>query len=207
MEHLIHSNSKQSDAVYHNECSCLFANNVEDEDCLKRFYHLYDYKNNSFIKLFICNETIRLKLNQIRINKGSTYLGKYEVGKVLDSIFKEYVSLGDGRYYDVGNDLLDRHVHITVCSRPYTYTSIKLTEAIEIYLENNSRLLFNEIKIIILDYMRNITYKKYKTKYESIRRKLKKIDNYGTNKDILMNEVFIEILQTQCKLKKQLINN
>jgi len=207
----MYSNSKKSDSVYHNECSCLFAQNVEDEKCLKRFYHLYNYEKNCFVKLFICNETIRLKLNGLRDGRCNTYLSRYDVDKVLISIFKDYVPIHNFNWSVEGNDLLDRNISITICDRPYVITSLKLTEAIELYLDNGSRELFSDITNVILEYMKNLTYKKYKTKYESIRKKLKKIKHsYGTERDIFMNEVFIEILQTQCKLKsnnQKLINN
>lgn len=189
--------------VYHNECSCLLVNNVEDDKCLKRYYHLYDYKKNKFIKLFICNETIRLKLNNERIKLDSMYTGKYQIDKVLIDIFKQYVYINNGWDNKMNNDLLSKHINITICSRPFVWFNLDIVDAIEKYLENDSILLYNEISNHILSYMKSITYKKYKTKYEFIKKKLNKMRYmYGDEKSILMNEIFVEILQTQYKLKK-----
>jgi hypothetical protein len=94
-------------------------------------------------------------------------------------------------------------MNITVCSRPFVWVHLNIVEAIEKYLENDSLILYNEISKHILSYMKSITYKKYKTKYEFIRIKLNKMKyTYGDEKSILMNEIFVEILQTQYKLKK-----
>lgn len=203
MEYKMYNNSIKLDAVYHNECSCLFAQNVEDEKCLKRFYHLYDYKKNCFVKLFICNETIRLKLNQRRIKLDSEYISEYQIDQVLIDIFEQYVFINNGWENKMNNDLLSKPINITICSRPFVWFQLNIVDAIEKYLENGSIILYDKISNHILSYMESITYKKYKSKYEFIRKKLNKMKYmYGDEKSILMNEIFVEILQTQYKLKK-----
>ena len=52
--------------------------------------------------------------------------------------------------------------------------------------------------------MKEITYKKYKTKYVKVKSLLHKIDNIYSReeREILMNEMLVEILDTENKLNQ-----
>jgi len=192
--------------IYHNECCCLFADNVMSDKCHKRYYEVTNWKTGRKKRIFICNDLIRLKLNREREDIGnSRWTNKYDVDQIIQEIISNYVDCNNRYFGSKGNDLTDRKVIFNVCERPHLTHSVYLLDAIKFYLtcENYNEVLYQSIKETILRYMENLTYKKYKTKYKSIKIKIKKMHyTYLEERKQLMNEIITEIFETQYKLKK-----
>lgn len=193
-----------NDIIYHNECCCLFASNVKDDECNKRYFQIRDWKTNETKMLFVCNEYIRCKLNEKRIENNEPFLRQYDIDDVIKNIISKYCDFGG--YYKPSNDLIDETIWINVCERPYLNKSITVKEGIEAYIDSGFFLphIFHQLKKIILRYMKEITYKKYKTKYVKVKSLLHKIDNIYSReeREILMNEMLVEILDTENKLNQ-----
>lgn len=193
--------------IYHDECACLFANNVRDKECLNRYYKLYDVESNSFLTVVICNELIRLLVSK-GLNKSKDYYFSSAKDRVqlveciLKDIFKKYIKLDSDDHYTYSNDLFDSRISIIISQRPYIYRYLNFKHAIQLYLNNNNNLIREDIINTIHYYMDKMQYKKYKTRYKDVKILTNKIKyTYGEDKKILINELFTKLLELQIKEK------
>lgn len=195
--------------ILHNECGCLFANGIEDPQCLKRYYIVSDYEKCEYVKIIICNEHLRLKVAEYRHNNKSSYLYPDDVGKILANIFSNYVNIYDGvgynfttRYthYNKTLDISKYYVNLTLCDRPNVKINMPLLSAIEIlrtgkrWFNNLDSRILEEVKFYLENHVKN---KVARTKYEKIIRQSNAITKEWDSdlREIKINELFISILE------------
>lgn len=193
--------------IVHNSCGCIFSNGIKDENCLKRYYLLNDYQNGEQIKLYICNEYLRL----LYAKEKSKYkdLRSYmqpQIEDVLFPIFEQYINIYDYKHFQFGRKKLlnDIGIRVQLCQQPKLYTYIPLLEAIEIIRLNN--YIFTEFKNIVLEHIKDfINYyvrsKLSRNQYEKIITLSNAITKeWDSNKrEIKINELFITILELKTK--------
>ena len=102
--------------IYHNECACLFAHNIMDDRCHKRYYQIIDWKTGIPKNLFICNELLRLKLNQRRAEEKRYYGADLTIYDIVTGIISKYVEITRG-YPKDSNDLVNKSVRFNVCRK------------------------------------------------------------------------------------------
>jgi len=196
--------------IVHNECGCSICNDPSDPKCLKRYFDLFDYRTGKDFRLFVCNNLIRLKINNKEFELGNRI--EYNIHKkVISDLIYQYVpyyeSLGlyfrGGVSYN-GNDLIQRRITVCVSERPYLFHEMSLSDAVELYFNNNSRKLLKQIHSVFRCYADNFIYKKYKTKYATILKMIKQLDNYHyEDKGDIINEIVLEILKFKIKTKNK----
>lgn len=193
--------------IYHNECSCLFAHNIKDDKCMKRYFIITDWRTNEDKGLFVCSDYLRCRINKLR-EADYRYVDEYKVTQIINDIFNEYVDCkGSSWNMRPSNDLLEKDIYFTVCDRPYSSHTVNIKEVMEQYLDSDygGDHLYHPLKLAIVEYMEKLTYKKYKTKYKSIIIKVNKLRHtWGEEKRTLFNEIILEIFETQIKIKKQI---
>lgn len=189
--------------IYHEECGCLFADNIRSDECRKRYYTVRDLENQDTKQIVICNEYIRLMLNEYQI--GKRFVGyntrQYKVERIIEEIIGEYVNIGNA-VYSRGNDLTDVSINFVVCERPWICRTINLVPALEMIREGNF-MIYEETFNAIKNYLERTTYKKYKTKYADTMRLLRKAQSFigSKQREIVINSMFNNILQMQIKDK------
>ena len=107
--------------IYHNECACLFAENVLDDECKKRYYEVYDLENDCHKRIFICNDYLRLciakKMLEYRDIRDRYRVDKRYVAKeITEDIIKKYINISSSPM-SRGNDLIDKHIFVHICIR------------------------------------------------------------------------------------------
>lgn len=195
-----------SEKIIHTECDCLWANDCFDEDCRKRWFLVNDVENSKFINIGICNQHLSLLINkEVMKHRNSWDANKrYIYSNIVEEIISNYINLGNtwGRNLNT-NDLAEKSISFNICDRPFIYRNIKLLDCIELCLKNNSWELRNRISDFILNYLEDKTlYKKYKTKYKNtiiLCKKLKR--TYGKERENMINEIFINIIEMNTKQK------
>lgn len=188
--------------IIHNECGCLFTEGINDPQCLKRSYRVYDVVSGRYSNISICNEYIRLLINK-------KYLSPFDLEReILRPIFEEHIkSFNDGGYYfNRSNDLTSTCVSFTYCDRPFMYSHINIIKAIQICLDNPHGYwdFKHEVFTAIKDYLNKNTYQKYKTKYKkciAICNTLIKKFHYQEDREILILELFTIINELNIKNK------
>lgn len=178
-----------TEVIYHNKCACLYANSVMDEDCIKRFYLVYDAEKDSYKKIFICNELIRSMMNRYkydddyRLRNCDRYFrdDKGLACICAEDIISEYIE--DTREYDaynrlgsMSNDFFDQYVCVSICNRPSIIRRYSMRDALRIAYRH---FRYSQFKIDLIqnirEYLGRNTYKKYKTKYSQVQVKLNKL--------------------------------
>lgn len=198
--------AREKETIIHNECACLECYEPTHPNCLKRRYNLYDYTTDTYIEFYVCNELVRLKYHNRKLNPryDDCYYGKrYE--DVVKDIIKEYIKLtGRGGYHDGDNrnDLLDRRVWINVCDRPFLGANLTLKEACLLYMETKSKIILNRIRVVLSEYMSGHIYKKYKTRYNNVLMKIRRLERHNwLNQEETINEILMDLLKLQIKNK------
>ena len=189
------------ETIYHNECSCLFADSIKDEMCLKRYYCIHDVRKDEYKTIVICNEHIRLLLHQkIHENKNKSDVDAYIVTEIVREIISKYVNIKDpGFGCNIGNnELINRRVYFEICSRPYMIASLSVRECvINVIEKGKNRTIEERLFQVIKEYLSEEIYKKYKTKYKECFIIMRKIKNTYriAERNILYNELFIKIYE------------
>lgn len=194
--------------ILHTECDCLFAKDIFDSECRKRWFHVNDLENNEFKYIGICNQHLSLLINKEVMKHRRTWDANRR--RIYTDIVKEIISnyintstsdvniWGKNKNY---NDLTSKSIVFNICDRPYIFRDIKLVDCIELYLKNGSWLLRDKIVDVILGYLdSNTLYKKYKTKYKNIIVLCKRLQRtYGKERENIINEILTNILELQTK--------
>lgn len=199
----------KEETIYHNECNCLFANDVRDDDCLKRFYEVFDEFGNTK-RIAICNEHVRLKihneLHTLNRDSRSRYAisgRKYITEEVVGGIVSSYVGGGSYKYYKTNSyDLFDIIINVEICDKLSLYKSYNVEDAIKESLNGAYRVkqkLIYELSI----YVSNMRYKKYITRYKQLKPLLNKIENEWNKErqELLWNEFLLKVLEIKIKNK------
>ncbi len=190
--------------IIHTECDCLWSDDCFDEKCRKRWFRVRDIENINYKYIGICNQHLSLLINkEVLKNKHTWYADrKYIYRDVVSSIISNYINIGTYYSRDLNsNDLSNKTLSFNICDRPYIYRCMNLIDSIELYLKNDSYEIRDEIiKTIEYYFNSNHTYKKYKTKYKEslfLSRKLSRA--YGKERDSIINQIFINILEMNVK--------
>lgn len=193
--------------IVHNHCGCIFSNGIEDENCLKRYYLLNDYQNGKQIKLYICNEYLRLLyVKERRKYKDTFSYMQPQIEDILFPIFEQYINIYNYKYFKFGREksLNDIGIRVQLCQQPKLYTFIPLIEAIEIIRLNN--YIFEDFKYIVLEHIKD--YINFSVKSKLSQKQYEKIitlsnaitKQWDLNKrEIKINELFINILDLKTK--------
>ena len=191
--------------IIHTECDCLWSKDVFDDKCRKRWFLVNDIELGEFKYIGVCNQHLSLLINDKFIKDESWVKNRATIyEKVVEDIISKYINIGSiwsTNFND--NDLVNKTISFTICERPYIFRRISLLDSIELYFKNNSWQLRDKIISRIKEYLENENiYKKYKTKYKqslALCNKLKK--TYGDEKENIINEILINILEMNIKNK------
>jgi len=194
---------------YHQECACLFTQDVMSDRCLKRFYRVRDVKNDNFKRIAICNEYVRLRVNNL-IAADEYRCENYLAREAVEQILSEHVEIKKRNTLIFGyqnNDLLESDVSICVCDRPYITSYYNVREAAKMAI-NGNRIITQPLMDYISNYLERMQYKKYKTRYKLINSLMKKIEREydDQTRSLMINEMFIELWKMDINNKKQAIN-
>lgn len=197
-----------TDLILHNECSCLLADGIHDPNCDKLFIRLFHPEEDKYLNFGICRNKIRSEYHKQRLEneKRGVRFGyydnrRYEINKIISELTNDFFDFEfDNNFYPPSgndNDLLERKVRISTCTRPWWCKDYAVRDAISLCLKNNkyNGQMSEELKSVISNYLHNPPYKKYVTRYKECIRFLKKMNVNNENEWI---ELFSEIL----KLKK-----
>lgn len=193
---------------YGKTCGCLFENRTESDGCLKRYFVVLIPENEEWVRLAVCNEYIRLKINEHLIKKdyGSMEIRAREV--ISDIIIDElnldaHLFNNHTRWQRRGNDLFDKTIDIVTCEKPYMKAYYTMREALEHSL-NGNRMIKHRTLDVIREYISTMEYVKYKSKYKTLSTIVNKIDKEFSPDElqILFTELLVAVLQINAKHKK-----
>lgn len=189
--------------IYHEECNCLFASNIRDNECVKRYYKVYDVDKNCFKNIIICNEHIRLMLKKehFELTKKNPYYFMnrvFEVDRIVENIIGKYINISSCASIQ-SNDFLERYISINICDRPYIWRNIKMTDALEMAL-NTNRIVRTKVVEEIRSYIDN-SYKKYKSKYAEVDRLCNQLNKVFLKEEveIIVNEILVKLIELKIK--------
>lgn len=197
--------------IIHTECGCLNANDVFDENCRKRYLLIKDVYKGEYFYLGICNQYIGLLLQEKKIEMGyANFHQSYEYANIIENILNEYIEDITPHYYRTNgnqNDIANRYLRFTVCDRPWISTSINVIDAIGLVTKKRNYIIEEKLWNDIENYLTSShIYNKYKTKYRDCFKLIRKIKHtYGSEKEVIINELFLKIYEMNINHKKQLI--
>ena len=185
-------------SIVDNNCGCLMP-----DACLKRSYWVDDIENNEErVQISICNEYLRLKLNEARQKQNWHYP---DVSEVIEAILSKHVKIYP-RVWPMqmrwSNDIFDRNINLRYCSRPYIIQELPMRKALEICTENRYHFIKDRVISELTNYLKaNFHYKKYKTKYANCKTLINKWSKEWCleKKSLIMNEIIIDILTVNSK--------
>lgn len=187
--------------ILHTECGCI-ENDIRSESCLKRVFFVTDIENSNYKYISVCNNFLRLKIQyKKRLNNSSSY---YVVDEVLKEVFSQYVKIytwENSRTFGNPNEIFETYITYEICSRPYILGYMSFKDALYLCLDKENYMVSDLVFEKVREYLDNIRYKKYKTKYKeclSIIRKIKK--SYGDEKRTLIHTLFTIIFELNIKI-------
>lgn len=184
--------SKNIEDVYFDECHHLHCNDIKSNDCLKRYFIVFDINTYSKKRIIVCNEFVKLLFNNYK--RFSNYSNK-EVN-FYETIIEEFIiskSLNYDKKYLHGNGFFTYYV----CKRPVILASTNIFK-VSLDLSNGYIPISYEFYDRFIESLKSycndkLRYKKYKTQHQKINSILKKIEQRFFEPTIL-TELFTEIL-------------
>jgi hypothetical protein len=180
--------------IYHRDCKHI----SHTSECDKRYYKLFDVCTGEDFKLAVCNDLLRINYNSIINNSlnfcfsDSLTAIRITQSEIIEQYTRSLLAVKSHKFSY--SDINDLTCNIQVCKRPFINHSFYLTDIIDFYSSNKSRILLCEIMHTIQQFIyRTISNEK---KYHKICRLFKKID--WDNPDVFsieLNEIFIEIFK------------
>lgn len=137
--------------VHIGECHHLFNYDIDSDDCLKRYFKVYDYRNGEIKRLAFCNDFFRLKIAQSLKNKkhdkyysSSDSYGRYEiVYELVMEAIGNYLSVDDTNKWHLDNvlhkskDMASRDsIVLPLCDRPFVCGRFEFREVFDM-LDND----------------------------------------------------------------------
>lgn len=205
--------------IYYGKCEHLYADDITDRRCLKRYFICNHPNQYDVIRIAICNDYLKLKTNELLFEnnkdkyyysiRGSAYYSLCICEEIISEVLKKEFNYDIGRYYGyIGyneRNLLKYFIAIPAIKDDYLdynhtinlYYNLNLKSAIEIYFEKG--YFKEEIINVITEYLKRIDkYKKYQNIHNENFKLLRQLDNYGLKdeeKTLIINNLFINILK------------
>jgi hypothetical protein len=124
----------QQEYIYHGECHHIFTDDIRGNDCIKRYFTVYDYLKNKELIIAVCNEALRLEVREFNLNR-DWYYNSYL--RISEKIISEYIPIKDIRNKNL--NIFNPSFSIKVCNRPFLTTDVYLFDAIESIIINRSK--------------------------------------------------------------------
>lgn len=191
---------------YIGDCEHLFCSDIESEKCLKRYFLVYDPFKNEYYRYAFCSDYLRLLIHQ-DLNKG-TYYNPYEnrswiAKNVIGCLIQNDIGFDDsGRVHNDNVPFLEKIVRITVCDKADLSACFTLKEAMDLFLENKSRIVLEEIIYTIRQVIENYSrYKKYKTTLEKLNPLYRKLLHSDADPAVILSQIIILFINLKTKTK------
>lgn len=188
--------------IYYGDCHHIFCDDIKSDDCIHRYFE-YHLPEGDYGRVIVCNEYLRLKVNEYRHrNDGLYYYMHHFYTDVIENIFSELFPV---KYTRRPITKLNPSVTYSICHRPYIFRRIDLFTAIEKYYNLSAG---REIKDRMHDKITEVSnyllkYTKYKKYHERVRVLLNKIQpyNYDTQLGLYITELSSLLFEMQSKFK------
>lgn len=201
----------RNEQIVHPECDCLHVDDVMSDDCRKRWFHVSDIENGTTKYIGVCNQHLSLLIQSESLKRtGNTWANKKSLiySSIVKTIISNYVSVESISNFRRGgnnyNELSNRSIAFYICDRPFLHRDISLIDCIEILLKGGFNWeVKNKVVNSIVQYLESKdTYKKYKTKYKESVMLCKKLQkSHGDERENIINQIFINILELNIKTK------
>lgn len=188
--------------IIHPKCGCVLSSGIDDPHCLKRSYIINDLLNGMMVKIFICNEYLRLKLKSYVDSNGGFNPNNSDFLIVLEYIIRQHVNFYKSTVLRRSYDFMNKELSYELCRRPFILAHIPLKEAVIECSKQHYNVALQEMVVAALkEYLEDdMTYKKYKTKYTEAHKLVKKIGRTcGDEKAIVIHELFTLLLTLKSK--------
>jgi hypothetical protein len=147
---------------YIGDCHHLFCNDIENNNCLKRYFVVNDYWH-SFKqhRIAICNDYIRLKINEAIAKHDNKYLSNWDKKMIIYSVVEQEISsflhvndeftiwhnnlnIGSSKSKFINKDII-----IEICERPFIGINIDYKEFLMLFnnIENMEYQLSSNLKM------------------------------------------------------------
>lgn len=202
----------ERETILHDECDCLISNGVFDSRCRKRYFRVLDLNDFNHKYIGFCNEYLRLKIREEQIKLEKKY--HFDCGRRIaeDVIESEILKYCENKKYERqcsfnnnGRDLLTNKINFVICEKPFITQTLSLQDAITLYLDfPYVSTIEDKIYYSIKNYLDNIQYIKYKTKYKKLIQMNNKVNKFmlKNERETFMLELFMEILNFKISNKQ-----
>lgn len=195
----------EKEIILHDECNCLISNGIFDDKCIKRYFRVLDLNDFKHKYIGFCNEYLRLRIRKAQVEFEKKYYYDSHVRIAKDVIENELKNYCVNKNYEEHclftnnvKDLLTSKIHFVICENPFVYQVFSLQDAINLYLDfPYVSSIEKKIYETINNYLQNIQYIKYKTKYKKLIAMNNKISKFilQDERETFMLELFTEILK------------
>jgi hypothetical protein len=198
-------NDYKTDIEYYGQCEHLDCMDIESDECLKRYFLVYDYKRLKRYRLAVCNDHLKLLLHTRR-NDSNRWMYKKEAHDVIYDLICKHTGVDSLANW---NRECKFPVGLPVCERPFVYKHVSFFSALNMLFEATELKDWNigyEIRDTLLNGFSSM--KEYMTryaKYKSSWTKLNKIEKrikesmYSTKVEKL--ELLTELMDLMVKYK------
>ena len=156
----------KKEIIYINECHHLYCCDIEERDCLKRYYTVYDYRIKKEVRLAVCNEYLRLQIYKEKEKEGY-YSDRNSYNQIITKIVNDYIPKAS-----IGNNYFSKSiitdVNFLICERPWVYQSMDIKKATMLLMERYDEWtvfhekFFEQYKYTLREYCNYmLRYKKY----------------------------------------------
>ena len=195
--------------VVKTRCVCL-----DHEICERKYMtidSIFEYKTYVFE---ICRSLLSSRISKFSTDSNRYYTKSRDVEDAYCELIRDYIDefrniplnsyvYNTSTSYD---NLLNRSFHIMLSERPWITYHLTIQDFLDLSIDNDHFFYkhYNRIAPMLFDYFESSyeRYKKYKVRFENLGRIVKKLKHStGSNTDFLINEMLIELLDINSKLK------
>lgn len=170
--------------IFHGQCEHLFTDDIHSDDCVKRYFEVFDPYKEKVQRIVICNEYLKLLVRTKQYEKQEhTYYGS-PFDNVMENVFDQYTVTKIHAWMERGSES-NPTVRYTVCQRPHLCSQIRLFEAIRIITtwDYPPSIMHCNFRDRVVESVRRTAeyyhkYAKYKYQWIEIRRLIKGLDRY-----------------------------
>lgn len=213
------------ETILHGDCHHLECCDIESERCLKRYFTFFNPDTFEYVRYGFCNDFIRLKLNQQKIDSQTEYNKRYNewnyfsypnalqdfIKDFAGKIFNRHTSkwgIGYIRDYNTFNQ--EPTVNFSICQRPRVYAHFSLQESTDIimsmidsgeFISRRNEFYTSYMNTVKHELEKLLRYKKYKSQHAKCNAIINRFERNGISKWYNGTEDLIELISEFFKLK------
>lgn len=189
------------ESEYYEQCEHPYSKDIRHTSCLKRHYKVMDFRADKTYNLFVCNDYIKIKMNEEIVKSEYGILLRQEsvYNNLVEGIIKDKTKLKTGLWgLMIKGHKLNPLIVLEVCEKPTIYTSYTFYEVLLMISNTKDYAIYHYlIKKAESAFHKVVTYMSHYVKYKNDLRKLKRLQKKFRHiiyKDTESNDMIIQII-------------